>query len=140
MRILIKDAANNQTVLCDGPGRGINLMCGPDGLASGDQPQIQQAPRFRAASMLFFNRGNLANKFAFSVIREMPDMRAAILWHVTFQRDCIRAGTVQFIETDQNGVQQTAQLQNAMLSLQIQPLGVSRKIAFTLEGGVLTAP
>jgi hypothetical protein len=139
MRIVIKDSANNQTVLCDGPGRGADKNIGPlDGISFDDQIVTQVAEYLRQSAIQAFNRGNKRTQVQFRVVREMASVNEAHTWQVAFHSACIRQGTVQFIETSNSGVQHTYSLANAVIAgIRSTPLGVSRIVEFTIIGGAI---
>jgi len=140
MRITIKDANNQVTVLCDGPERGTDRNVGPlsPGVGTDDDLSIQTAERFRAASVKNWNRLNRKTGKTLIVSREMSSLQAAELWCLQFTRDCIRTGTMIFTETDAQGNQATFTLNDAAIpKIKITPMGVTRQITFTIIGGAL---
>ena len=140
MRILIKDSANNQTVLCDGPGRGTDLSIGPlDGVSFDDQVVAQISERFRADAIVAYNRKNKRTSVVFKIARESTSLNAAHVWQMTFHSTCIRAGTVEFSETNSSGVTVTVSLANALIiGIKTTPLGVTRIVEFSIIGGALS--
>lgn len=141
MRIVIKDAGNNQTVLCDGPARGLDLLVGPlvPGVSCSSATSVQAAPRFRAATTLFFDRLNRSVALQFSVSREMASLQAAESWQLAFLASVIRAGTVYFFESDAGGNQLQWRLLNAVIAeIGFTPMGVTREVRYTINGGSLT--
>jgi hypothetical protein len=142
MRILIKHPETSvETVLCDGPGRGVDRNTGPlDGLAIDDQVNVQPAEFIRAAEGKFFNRGNQRTSLTFRVARECRDIVAAHAWQVGFHAGCVRNGTVRLTETDTNGLTQVVRIENAVITaIKTTPMGVTRIIEFNIVGGKLTA-
>lgn len=142
MRISIKhpDTAV-ETVLCDGPGRGVDRNVGPlDGLSIDDQVSVQPIEIMRAAQSKFINRGNQRTSLTFRVARECRDIVAAHAWQVSFHAGCVRNGTIRLTETNTNGQNQVVQIENAVIvSIKTSPLGVSRLIEFNIVGGRLIA-
>jgi hypothetical protein len=142
MRILIKHPDTGvETVLCDGPGRGVDRNCGPlDGLSIDDQVNVQPAEFIRATESKYFNRGNQHTGMSFRVARECQSMVAAHAWQVGFHAGCVRNGTIRLIEQDANGVTQLVRIENAVITaIKTTPMGVTRIVEFNIVGGKLTA-
>jgi hypothetical protein len=135
MRILIKATAASgngaETVLCDGPTRGVNLMMGPlaEGCEIDDQHNIQPAEGLRWASTAYHDRLNAKVAISFQVVREHISPAAAHAWQIQFHKTCVRSGTLYISE---GGL---ATFPNAVLNLRTKPLGVSRLITFTITAG-----
>ena len=141
MRILIKHPTTNaETVLCDGPGRGVDVMIGPlDGMAIDDQIATQLAEFLRAAEAKAYNRLNQRTNIAFRVARESASLVAAHAWQLQFHANCLRNGTLHLTETSTNGASTTVKVLNAVItSIRTTPLGVTRLIDFTIVGGKLS--
>jgi len=140
MRILIKDASNNQTILCDGPGRGLDRNTGPlDGIMFDDQINVQPGEILRAASAKAWNRGNKRTQVGFRISREMASANAAHVWQAAFHAQCIRAGMIEFTGVDSNGTERSFTLSDAVISnIKTTPLGVTRLVEFSIVGGAIT--
>ncbi len=139
MRIVIKDVDNNQTVLCDGPERGLDRNQGPlTGITANSRIVIQPAQRFRADFLKHFNRLNRSSSRQLRVVREMQSMQAAELWQLQCEAQTIRDGTIEFAESDGVGnVFKFALLNAAIPEIAFVPMGVSREIIYTIVGGGL---
>ena len=141
MRIIIKDPITSaETVLCDGPGRGLDKNVGPlnEGVLVDDQVIFQVAEGCRWESVKVFNRKNRRTSTTFRISRECSSSLAAHSWRLEFHGRCIRFGTIIMTETSGSGVAKTIRIENAGLNFKPTPMGVSTLIDFNIIGGPLT--
>lgn len=140
MRIVIKNTANTaETVLCDGPSRGLDRNVGPiDTMPAASRVKIQPSERFRAATIQHFNRLNRSSARTLTVVREMSSRQAAARWQLEHEMTCIRTGTIEFTEQDGAGNLLVWRLRDAGIpEIQFVPMGVSYQITYTILGGAL---
>lgn len=139
MRILIKSATKAETVLCDGPGRGPDKMWGPlnNSGAIDDTVLIDPQQGMRAPSIRMVNRLNRSINMTLVVSRQCASIPAAFAWQMDFHATCIRAGDIFFTEADTSGNTVTWKLTTAVLNIATTPMGATRVVTFTIQGGEL---
>ena len=135
MIILIQSPAGKETILCDGPGRGLERMVGPlsDGCEIDDQRNGQPSEALRAASIAYYDRGNGRVAMSFQVTRECVSASAAFVWQIAFHANCVRSGKLYMIQDTFKALFPTA-----LLNLKTKPLGVTRIITFSIQAGAPT--
>lgn len=143
MRIIIKSniqGDTRETVLCDGPGRGLDLNIGPldDGVVIEDVVTAQSVEFLRAAAGKAYNRGNQRTSLSFRIARECSSALAAHTWQVAFHSSCLRSGTLRLTETTATGSRKEVRIENAVITaIRSTPRGVTRFVEFTIIGGPL---
>lgn len=137
MRIVIKSATNAETVLCDGPGRGLDKLWGPINDSGGidDAIMFDSQKRMRAAATRTVNRGNKAISMTVMVSRQCGSIPAAFAWQMQFHATCIRSGEIYFATQDPAGNSVTWKLTSAGLNLRTTPVGATRVVTYTIQGG-----
>jgi len=141
MRIIIKDPVSGaETILCDGPGRGLDRNHGPlDGLMIDDQVATQVAEFLRSDTVQAYNRRNQRTAISFRVVRESASAMAAHAWQLAFHAGCLRSGTLHLTETSAQGSTSAIKIGNAVIqSIKTTPMGCSRMIDFNIVGGKLS--
>ena len=135
MQILIKSPAGDETILCDGPARGLDLMQGPlsDGVEIDDQHNFQESGALRAAAIVYYDRGNGRVATGFQVARESASAAAGHAFQMQFHLTCVRAGALYIIQDDGKWLFPTA-----VLNFKSKPMGVTRLYTFTIQAGAPT--
>jgi len=140
MRIIIKNSSSAaETILCDGPARGVDRNLGPINLQFAAPVTAQVAGALRATAVQVHNRKNQRTIISFSIVRRFTSRRAAWYWQITHGRDCVREDTLLLYPTDDSGAATKITVSNCVLStLTIQNQGVTLKIDYQLTGGAVT--
>lgn len=140
MRIILKELSESgsnlgETILCDGPAKGLNLWVGPDGLSIDGQIQAQVQPFLRADSVKVWNRKNQQISVSFRCRRDCGSVEAAEAFIIQFYATCKR-GTQLVMAS---GATTQIKINNAaMPGLKLTHIGVLVLAEFAIVGGSIS--
>ena len=140
MRIIMKElneaGANlGETILCNGPSKGLDLWVGPDGLVINGNLNAQVQPFLRAASVKVWNRNNHKVSVSFRCRRDCGSIDAAEAFIVQFYSSCKR-GTQLVLAS---GTTTQIKINNAVMpDLKLSHIGVLVLAEYTIVGGSIS--
>lgn len=140
MRIIIKDPVTAaETVLCDGPGRGLDRSQGPtDRMPVGRRINVQPLERARQTAKQFVSRFNAEHPISFSISRQAASAAAARVWYWNHLKNCLTAGTVIMSESA-GGRVVTVTIADCVISdISGGTYGVHIDVTYQIQGGALT--
>lgn len=122
------------TNLCDGPDRGTEKNCGPDGLTVNGRTIAQPLMPIRAAAATIFGRGNLITTLSFQVSRRYTTVASAAIYAATHPGSVVRTGTLTVTEGAVVKTMYNAHLED----VQCRHIGATVFITYKVSGGVLS--
>jgi hypothetical protein len=140
MRILMK-SGTTESLLVDGPHRGVNKQVGPSALRIVAETQVDPKMRLRASYQVPVDRGNIGISVSFGMRRECSSHSAAAAWLLRHISTVLRSGTLYLIQTGPSNERIYLQVSNAVLRLADHAMdGVSVRVEYQIVGGELVLP